>query len=150
MDTLSLHTALARSYLMYFLWSSIGLFVDSLVGVSVSIPFAHAIGFYCFVVGSFLIVWAQYTSRHHGTPRGEKYPPYFSRGPYRFIRNPTQCGILLVVLGYTALSGSIIFFAITLVGYILSNIFFRRYERVLGATYKDVYTHYQKDVPKIF
>lgn len=147
MATPSIHTTLARSYLMYFVCSIIGLFADMVVGFTVTLAHAQVIAIICFGLGSLLIAWAQYTSRYS---HRDQTKPYFLRGPYTLMRNPTHLGMVVLVLGYTVVSGSIIFCAITLIGYLVSNVFFRKYERQLKGTYDGVYESYQAKVPKIF
>ncbi len=142
MDNDTIHSKLAKSYLTYFICSILGLFLDTFIGIDINLKYAEPIAFVCFILGTFLILWAQYTSR-------KKDGPYFFRGPYRFMRNPTHLGIVFLVTGYTLVSGSIIFFAITIVGYFISNIFFQKYESILDRTYGPEYQKYKAEVPKI-
>jgi protein-S-isoprenylcysteine O-methyltransferase Ste14 len=65
------------------------------------------------------------------------------------MRNPTQIGILILVTGYTAVSGSIVFLTATLLGYLVSNVFFKKYESILHREYGAEYTQYKDNVPKI-
>ncbi len=65
------------------------------------------------------------------------------------MRNPTHTGILLLVTGYTAVSGSVIFLAVTLIGYLISNMFFKKYEALLHAEYGTEYAEYKNTTPKI-
>lgn len=117
------------------------------MGINTVIAHATTIAIICFGVGPMLIWWAQATSRiSKATP--EK-GPYFKRGPYQFLRNPTHLGLVILVAGYTVVSGSVIFLAITLIGYIISNHFFAQYEKVLHMIYGDTYSTYKKNVPKI-
>lgn len=147
MATPSIHTTLARSYLIYFICSIVGLFADTLLRFDVALSHANTIALVCFGVGALLIMWAQYTSRQ---TKKDATHPYFLYGPYRLMRNPTHLGLVILVLGYTVVSGSIIFCAITLVGYLVSNVFFRKYESMLKTTYDGAYEEYQSKVPKIF
>jgi len=140
----SLQLALAHSYLAYFVFSLLGLFADTIIPSETPSPHSQLIALICFSVGSLLIWWAQYTS----SIKSEK--PYFERGPYRYMRNPTQIGILILVTGYTAVSGSIVFLLTTLIGYLVSNIFFKKYESILHRQYGAQYGEYKDNVPKIF
>lgn len=145
--TPKVHTTLARSYLVYFVCSIVGLFGDTLIGFDIALLYAHTIALICFGLGAVLIGWAQYTSRHAHQEPGK---PYFLKGPYRYMRNPTHLGIVVLVFGYTVVSGSVIFCVVTLVGYLISNIFFKQYELLLTESYDGVYADYQSKVPKIF
>ncbi len=143
----TIHPTLARSYVAYFVASIVGLCADTLSGFGAPLPYATGITVACFALGALLIFWAQYTSRATKTVPDARY---FFAGPYRYMRNPTHLGILLLVVGYTVVSGSIIFCAITLIGYLVSNIFFQKYEAILDRTYGQEYQSYKARVPKIF
>lgn len=147
MQSQSLHTVLARSYLAYFVASIAGLFVDTYIGFSVLLRYAPWVSAMCFLIGAVLIWWAQYTSRSVARNPSQQY---FLYGPYRYMRNPTHLGIVILVLGYTIISGSIVFCGITILGYVISNIFFKKYERILLETHDGAYQTYQSKVPKIF
>ncbi|MDB5188839.1 MAG: hypothetical protein JWM92_437 [Candidatus Nomurabacteria bacterium] len=139
----SIHLALAHSYLAYLVFSLLGLWADTFISIEKSISYGDSIMIALFGIGSLLIWWAQYTSSVKSDT------PYFERGPYRYVRNPTHIGILLLVAGYTAVSGSVIFLLITLVGYLVSNKFFKKYESILHREYGTQYTEYKDSVPKI-
>ncbi len=146
------HLVLARSYLVYLIASIIGLFADLFVPLDFTLVHGTRIAVICIGVGTALIWWAQHTSRycmnkkhaHHGDSL------YFQHGPYRLMRNPTHLGMLLMVTGYALVSKSVIFFGITLIGYLFSNIFFRKYEFLVRNKYGDIYDAYKKRISKIF
>ena len=144
-----IHTTLARSYLAYYLFSIIGLLADSIIGFDTVVPFANTIAVICFIFGPVLIMWAQQTSSHFRQKGNDKQDAYFKHGPYRFMRNPTHLGLVILVTGYAVVSGSIIFLAITLFGYIISNMLFKRYESIVIEKYGTDYEQYKSDVPKI-
>jgi protein-S-isoprenylcysteine O-methyltransferase Ste14 len=143
----AVHHTLARSYLMYFVASMVGLFADALIAAPFGIPYGHDVAIVLFGAGPLLMLWAQYSSwrcqKHHHSAA------YFHHGPYRIVRNPTHLGILLLVAGYTLISGSLLFFAATLIGYLLSNIFFTKYERIFHEKFGEIYKAYTKKTPKI-
>jgi protein-S-isoprenylcysteine O-methyltransferase Ste14 len=140
----SIHLTLAHSYLAYFVFSLLGLFADTFFSFGLPLYHGQWIALSCFALGPLLIWWAQKTSGN------KKENPYFQRGPYRLMRNPTHIGILILVAGYTAISGSIVFLAVTVLGYVISNIFFKKYESLLHTKYGTQYGDYKKSVPKIF
>ena len=143
-----IHSVLAHSYLAYFIASLIGLFIDSFMPVYFNAPFAPFITIGCFIIGPFLVLWAQQTSSQYASEQ-ESSKGYFHRGPYRYMRNPTHVGLLILVSGYTVISGSLFFFGMTFIGFLVSNIFFTRYESILDTTYGEQYQQYQSKVPKI-
>ncbi len=143
----SIQPTLARSYFSYFIFSIGGLLADTLVGFRMEqFPYASTVALVCFGLGGIIIAWAQYTSRR--SPGADEM--YFFRGPYRYMRNPTHLGLVLLVTGYTIVSGSLVFFAVTMVGYLISNILFGKYEAILDRTYGTQYQTYKSRVPKIF
>lgn len=148
MKSEKIQTVLTRSYLAYFLFTLFGLLLDNIVGFSVMIPYASVIAIGCFIVGALLVLWAQNTTALVYT--GTEKTKFFGNGPYRFLRNPTHLGMVLLVTGYTAISGSVVFLAITALGYLISSIFFQEYESLLIEHFGDDYKKYQRDVPKIF
>jgi protein-S-isoprenylcysteine O-methyltransferase Ste14 len=140
----SIQINLAHSYLAYFAFSLLGLFADTLWNFGTPMRHGAIIALACFILGPLLIWWAQ------GTSSEKSDTPYFLRGPYKYLRNPTHIGIVILVAGYTAVSGSIAFLAVTVFGYIVSNMFFKKYEASLHAEYGEEYKEYKQSVPKIF
>ena len=143
-----IHRTLAGSYSAYLLASVFGLFADLAFPTHITILHATIIAPVSMTLGSLLILWAQYTSKQCRRD-GAQTPLYFLCGPYRWMRNPTHLGLLLVVFGYATVTSSTIFFAVTLIGYLISNIFFRKYEQILKSTYGGVYETYKKNIKKI-
>lgn len=144
----SIHIILARSYTVYLVCSIIGLFADYFIGFKINVPYAVPVAIVLFILGPMLIFWAQYTSRHIKTHRGE-HRHYFHFGPYQYMRNPTHLGLLILVSGYTLVSGSVMLSISTLVGYLISNVFFQKYESILGKSADGVYERYRASVQKI-
>jgi len=143
----SVDHALAKSYLAYFLASLIGLFVDSLLSIEFSSSAARPIAIIFLGMGPLLMLWAQYTSWR--CRKEDHSAIFFHHGPYRYVRNPTHLGILILVTGYTLVSGSVVFFATTLLGFLLSNIFFSKYESFTHQQYGDHYKEYKSRTPRI-
>ncbi len=145
----SVHRALAQSYLSYYLFSVIGLFADVLYPVRLFAPEHSYLAIVFFVLGPLLIVWAQYTSFLFEKRKQETGHPQFKRGPYRFIRNPTQMGLLLLVTGYALATGAVMLFVATVLAYLCSNIFFYKHEHILEERYGSEYQTYKQEVKKI-
>lgn len=133
---------------MYFIASMIGLFADSFLHLDFHFALARIAAIVCLLLGPIIIAWAQYTSWK--CKRIHNCGPYFNHGPYRFLRNPTHIGLVILVAGYTFVSGSVVFFLITVLGYLASNVFFKKYESILETTYGDMYEAYKHAVKKIF
>jgi protein-S-isoprenylcysteine O-methyltransferase Ste14 len=136
--------ALAKSYAIYFIFSLLGLFASTIFPLGEPTPHGQWVALLCFAVGPIIIWWAQTTSA------AQSATPYFERGPYRYLRNPTQIGILILVGGYAAVSGSIVFLLASIIGYFISDIFFfKKYEAILHAQYGEQYKQYKSTVPKV-
>lgn len=140
------HIILARSYIAYFTASIVGLFLESLLSIYMHIPYSTALTMLCFILGTVLIVWAQHSTRKM---RHDHMHEFFYTGPYRYIRNPTHVGIFVLIIGYAILTGSIIFLLVSLVGYIVSSLFFMKYEKKLEAMHEEKYVEYKKKVHRV-
>jgi protein-S-isoprenylcysteine O-methyltransferase Ste14 len=142
-QTSSLQITLAHSYLVYFIFSLLGLLADTIFDIGRPIADGQWIALACFIIGPAIIFWAQATSAKQDAIA------YFQRGPYRFVRNPTQIGVLILISGYSAVSGSMIFLLTTLVSYLISNRFFKKYESILHRQYGADYKEYKDTTPKV-
>jgi protein-S-isoprenylcysteine O-methyltransferase Ste14 len=141
------HEILARSYLVYFIFSIIALFIDSRMPIRFDGGWLWPLAIICFAVGPLLILWAQLTSAK--SVDGKQSHPYFGKGPYRYLRNPTQLGILILITGYVLVSASLVFFAVSVIAYFVSNQYFKKYELALKKEYGQHYEAYEKDVQKV-
>lgn len=145
----SVHRVLAQSYLAYFLLCLLGLFLGLFFPMQFSVPHARLFAILCFGVGPALIVWAQLTSRRFEIVKEQTGQAQFNRGPYRYLRNPTQLGLVILVAGYAFASGTAILFVTAGGAYLISNIFFRKHESILEDRYGQPYKEYKTSVPKI-
>lgn len=141
------HEILAKSYLIYFIFSIVALFIDSRLSIRFDGAIFLPLAIICFAVGPLLILWAQLTSAK--SVDGKQSYPYFGKGPYRYLRNPTQLGILILITGYTLIQSSVVFFVVSAVAYFISNRYFKKYELALKKDFGDHYTQYEKQVQKI-
>ncbi|MDQ5931166.1 MAG: hypothetical protein QG674_332 [Patescibacteria group bacterium] len=145
----SVHRTLAKSYLGYFLLCSLGLFLGIFFPMQFYIPHSQTFAILGFVLGPVLIIWAQTTSHRFEITKQQTGQLVFNRGPYRFLRNPTQLGLVMLVAGYAFASHTAILFVSVGVAYIISNIFFKKHEQILESRYGEPYKEYRSSVPKI-
>jgi len=147
--TPSVHRVLATSYLTYFMLCSVGLFLGIFFPLHFSVPHALFFAVVCFAAGPTLMIWAQYTSHRFEIVKQQTGELHFNRGPYRYLRNPTQLGLVILVLGYAFATGTALLFVTTGVAYIISNVFFKKHEAILESRYGDSYKAYKSSVRKI-
>ena len=150
--TQTVHEVLAMSYVSFLILCSIGIFLDTLFPLSFYLPYRDLYAFMCLVIGPAIIIWAQYASHrfHKRLESGASLQiADFMLGPYRFVRNPTHIGIIILVAGYSLVASSVILFGATLIAVLISNQYFRRHEKILDQTYGDPYRRYRTRVPLI-
>lgn len=145
----TIHHHLAKSYMSYFMASLVGLFIDLFVSAPFDVGYAYPIAIVFMGLGPLMMLWAQYTSWQCQNEVHGHSASFFHHGPYRFVRNPTHLGLLILVTGYTLVSGSLIFFVTTLIGFFMSNIFFKKYEKLNVDKFGENYHLYKKNTPKI-
>jgi protein-S-isoprenylcysteine O-methyltransferase Ste14 len=145
----SVHKVLATSYLTYFLLCSLGLFLGIFFPLHFSVPNSLTFAVICFGLGPALMIWAQYTSHRFEIIKQKTGELHFSKGPYRYLRNPTHLGLVILVLGYAFATETAMLFATTGLAYIISNFFFRRHEQILEFRYGEPYKNYKSSVRKI-
>lgn len=148
-QTQSVHKVLAKSYLAYYMLCTIGLCLSAFFPISFFVPQGALLAKVCFFVGPSLIVWAQITSGKFEKIKLLTGELRFKCGPYRFLRNPTQLGLVILVLGYSFATQTAMLFITTGVAYLISNIFFRRHELLLELKYGTPYKEYKSSVRKV-
>ena len=140
------HKILAHSYSVYFILFLIGvclsfIFPLKVFGSSAAIP----LGFILLVFATFLIVWAQKTSRN--LEKNNVSKESFSRGPYRYTRAPTHLGLLFLLLGFGLIANSFFITFFTLLSFIIGKfVFLKEEERILAEKYGASYLEYKKIV----
>jgi len=143
----NLHNILAHSHTMQFILFLLGVLLDSIFKIRIftSSPLIVDFGVVLLMLGSVLIFWAQYTSHH--LPEEDITKESFSRGPYRYIKNPTNFGIFFMILGFGIISNS---FFVILFGFISSLIakfvFLDKEKEILISKYGAPYLEYRKSV----
>ncbi|MDD5720974.1 MAG: isoprenylcysteine carboxylmethyltransferase family protein [Candidatus Pacebacteria bacterium] len=140
------HKLLAHSHAMQFVLFIFGFCLDLIFGVKFFTgPAFLWTGLLFLVLGTILIFWAQYTSHHLNRENITKES--FSKGPYRYIKNPTNWGIFFMIVGFGVITNS---FFVILFGIISSLIakfvFLNKEEKILTAKYGDPYLEYRKSV----
>jgi protein-S-isoprenylcysteine O-methyltransferase Ste14 len=143
------HLILSHSYAVFFLMVILGVTVDIFVPIAIfnTRTYQYA-GFTMILLGSWLIYWAQSTSRtpkeDFNKPRTEKD---FEKGPYKYSRNPTHIGLTVMTLGFALLINSLFSVIFLVIASLITKfIFLREEEAFLEKKYGQVYTDYKKKV----
>ena len=96
--------------------------------------------------GPLLILWSQASIRKFrtGVAAGS---PEFSRGPYRFSRNPTYLGLVIMLSGFGLIANSFFIVLFSFLGFLAVNyIILRQEEKILIEKYGEDYRAYQSKV----
>ena len=97
------------------------------------------------VAGFGIAMWAGATFTRAGTelqPTSEVNSKLVTAGPFRYMRNPMYTGLLLVSLGVALFFGTVPFFVVPVILFLLLNATFIPYEeakmeRQFGAQFRD-------------
>ncbi|MFA6257159.1 MAG: isoprenylcysteine carboxylmethyltransferase family protein [Candidatus Paceibacterota bacterium] len=142
----SVHRVLVRSYYTSLLFFLIGVCLDMIFRLNIlkGVMIAPA-GFIFLIAGTWLIIWAQHTSRNFQNDNITSES--FRRGPYSFTRNPTYWGLYLVLFGFGLVINAIFVLASTIVSFFITKFFFlKQEEKILAEKYGDAYLEYKKSV----
>ena len=142
----SVHRVLAHSYSMYFILFLIGLFLDFMNDFKIfNNPSIIFVGILFLIFGTFLVLWAQRTSRHLEKENISKET--FSKGPYRFTRTPTNFGLLFLMVGFGLITNAAFVILFAVISFIFAKIvFLNKQEQILSEKYGAPYLEYKKSV----
>ncbi len=142
----SVHKVLAHSYTMYFILFLVGVILDMIFRLQI---FASSlmlpVGFGVLIFATFLILWAQMTSRNLKTENVSKET--FCKGPYCYTRSPTHWGLFFLMLGFGIIANAVFVILTTLFSFFISRfVFLEKEERILADKYGTPYLEYKKSV----
>ena len=142
----SVHKVLAHSYFVYFVFFLIGIFLNSVFYIKIfDTSLAAPSGLVILILSTFLILWAQKTSRSFQKETINKET--FCRGPYCYTRIPTHLGLFFLMLGFGMIINSFFIVLFTLVSFVIAKVvFLRKEEQILAFKYGDPYLEYKKMV----
>ncbi|MEI8174562.1 MAG: methyltransferase [bacterium] len=140
------HKILAHSYTMYFILFLIGVCLDFIFKIKIfSSSIMVPIGIVFLIFSTFLIIWAQKTSRNLDIDNLSK--EIFSKGPYRLTRSPTHWGLFFLMLGFGIVANAVFVVLTTLISFLISRlVFLDKQEDVLALKYGEHYLEYKKSV----
>ena len=141
-----IHRVLAHSYSMYFILFLVGICFDSVSHFRVFNNFwIISVGILFLAFGTFLILWAQKTSRNLKKENISKES--FTKGPYRFTRTPTNFGLFFLMFGFGMVANASFVILFACISFILAKmVFLNIQEKILAEKYGTPYLEYQKMV----
>ena len=141
-----IHKFLVHSYLAYFVLFLVGVYLDLVFKLKIfTSPAITYTGVFLLIFGSFLIIWAQYTSRNFKKDNASMES--FCHGPYCYIRHPTHLGFFLLLLGFGVVADAIFVILLSMVAFFASRLFFlKKEENIMEQKYGAPYFEYKKKV----
>jgi protein-S-isoprenylcysteine O-methyltransferase Ste14 len=141
------HKVLAHSYAFFFFVFLVALVLDTLFPLHLfNMKIAEPVGIFIIAFASYLILWAQKTSRKLSNKEKDSKEVFF-HGPYKFSRSPTHLGLFLLMLGFGIMTNAFFVIVFTLVAFFITkNIFIKKQERILEEKYGNAYFEYKKMV----
>jgi protein-S-isoprenylcysteine O-methyltransferase Ste14 len=142
----SVHKVLAHSYSFYFVFFLIGVCLDLVFNLKILSNFVIVFfGFIFLIFGTYLIFWAQKTSRHLNKENISKET--FCHGPYLYTRSPTHWGLFLLMLGFGMITNAFFIILFSFISFIISKFtFLNTEEKILAEKYGAPYLEYKKMV----
>jgi protein-S-isoprenylcysteine O-methyltransferase Ste14 len=140
------HRILAHSYTVYFLMFLLGVVLNLVFNYKIFNGRVSVVaGFALLVFATFLIFWAQHTSRNLNVENISKET--FCRGPYCYTRSPTHWGLFFLMLGFGFIANSFFIVLCTILALVLTKItFLKKEEKMLAEKYGSPYLEYKKSV----
>ena len=140
------HVILAHSYVVYFSMFLVGTLLDLIFKIKIlNYSFMIPVGVVLFLFSSFLIFWAQKTSRNFKKENLTKES--FTKGPYSITRCPTHWGLFLLILGFGFMTNAIFIVISSVISFIITKfIYLNHEEEVLEKKYGEPYREYKKSV----
>ncbi len=128
--------------------------LNFLFPVDITIPFPYNLcGLLVSILGFMLIVWANYSLLFIGKIGLKAREPFHVphtlvlEGPYRFSRNPIYLSVIIIIVGFAILLGSLTLYIISFVLFIIFRTWFVRWEEEkLETAFGEEFIEYKKRV----
>ena len=140
------HGVLGHSYSAYFVCFLAGVLLDLIFKLKIfNFGAMQEVGLLLVILSSFLILWAQKTSRNLKIENLKK--ENFLKGPYAVTRSPTHWGLFFLTLGFGIMTGAFFVVVSTIASHLISRIvYLRKEEMILERKYGAPYLEYKKAV----
>ncbi|PIR68375.1 hypothetical protein COU49_01505 [Candidatus Nomurabacteria bacterium CG10_big_fil_rev_8_21_14_0_10_35_16] len=142
----SIHSILAHSYMAYFALFLLGLLLHTYFSIKIyNNNLVTFISFLFLFFGTFLVLWAQHTSKKLDKSNITKET--FCQGPYCYVRMPTHLGLFILMLGLGLLVNSLFIVLFSIVSFLINKFYFiKKEEDLLSSKYGSPYLEYKKSV----
>ena len=142
----SVHKVLAHSYAVHFLFFLAGVCLDLIFNLKVfKSSVVVSLGFVLLAFGTFIVIWAQKTSR--SLKKENITRETFFHGPYCYTRSPTHWGLFLLMLGFGMVINAFFVMVLSLVAFVFTKMtFLHKEEEILALKYGVPYLEYKKSV----
>ncbi len=143
------HFILSHSYIVFLFAVVFGLILDVIIPFDIFGGYVYQyVGASMIILGSFLIYWAQSTSKSTKKKmEKEGEPRNFARGPYKYSRNPTHIGLGAMTLGLAFILNSLFGVILVVIASLITKfVFVKEEEALLEEKYGQTYRDYKKQV----
>ena len=140
------HQVLAHSYATHLFLFLVGVILDLIFNFKFfNNPLVTPLGILFLIIGTFLVIWAQRTSRK--LDKNHISVETFRKGPYRYTRVPTNFGLFFLVLGFGLIINAFFVILSAFLSFLISKfIFLDKQEKILAQKYGAPYLEYKKTV----
>ena len=140
------HQVLAHSYVTHLFLFLVGVVLDLIFNFKFFFgPSIAPMGIFFLIFGTFLILWAQKTSRELNKNNIDRET--FRQGPYRYTRTPTNFGLFFLVLGFGLIINAFFVILSAFISFLISKfVFLDKEEKILALKYGVPYLEYKKMV----
>lgn len=135
---------------IYFLRSPF----EKLLSISLKIATLPIIGFVALLFGIFLnvitllLLWEKGLGTNAITDQSKML---VVAGPLKIVRNPCHLGVIISILGYAIITGSLLYVVYAIIYFVATDIYLRVYEeKLLEKKFGIQYVVYKQSVPKWF
>jgi len=147
-----LHFLLAYSYLSFLFTIILGVLFDLILDKKLfSNNIYQYLGVFMLIVSTIFIMWAQKVSSHKNKKSEEELKKsnktYLERGPYRFLRNPTQFGLFIMTVGFGFIINSFFSVLFAVATYIFLKLsLLKKQNKILEERHGEIFDEYKKKV----
>lgn len=144
-----IHIILFHSYIVFLISVILGVILDQFLGFDFFYNvFYQYLGVFMIILGTFGIFWSQNTNKSSKKELNtERDTSFFIRGPYKYLRNPTNLSITIMSLGLGFVLNSIFSIILVLIAYFISRfLFIKKQDLILEKRYGQVFLDYKKKV----